>query len=50
LLDATIFEKINALKRQLRPEKNARSKKRKTESILSTEINLTTSSDEGEDT
>jgi hypothetical protein len=45
-----LFEEINALKRQLRlkPEKTAISKKRKAESILSTEINLTTSSDEGE--
>jgi hypothetical protein len=44
------FEEINALKRQLqlKPEKTASSKKRKAESILSTEINLTTSSDEGE--
>jgi hypothetical protein len=43
-----LFEKINALKRQLKPEKTASSKKRtrKAESILSTEINLTTSSDE----
>jgi hypothetical protein len=37
---------LNALKRQLNPEKNYRSKKRKAQSILSTEINLTTSSDE----
>jgi hypothetical protein len=46
---AFLFEEINALKRQLKPEKTASSKKRKekTESILSTEINLTTSSDEG---
>jgi hypothetical protein len=42
------FEEINALKRQLKPEKTASSKKRKAESILSTEIDLTTSSDEGE--
>jgi hypothetical protein len=35
-----LFEQINALKRQLKPEKTANSKKRtrKTESILSTEI------------
>jgi hypothetical protein len=33
----------------LKPEKTASSKKRKAESILSTEINLTTSSDEGEE-
>jgi hypothetical protein len=45
---AFFFEEINALKRQLKPEKTASSKKRKDESILSTEINLTTSSDEGE--
>jgi hypothetical protein len=32
----------------LKPEKTASSKKRKAEFILSTEINLTTSSDEGE--
>jgi hypothetical protein len=45
-----LFEEINALKRQvqLKHEKTAISKKRKAESILSTEINLTTSSDEGE--
>jgi hypothetical protein len=45
---AFLFEEINALKRQLNPEKTANSKKRKAKSILSTEINLTTSSDEGE--
>jgi hypothetical protein len=45
-----LVEEINALKRQLKPEKTATSKKRtrKAESILSTEINLTISSDEGE--
>jgi hypothetical protein len=46
-----LFEVINARKRQLKPEKTASSKKRKAEYILSTEINeinLTTSSDEGE--
>jgi hypothetical protein len=47
-----LFEEINALKRQLKPEKTTSSKKRKAESILFsiifTEINLTTSSDEGE--
>jgi hypothetical protein len=42
------FEEIDALKRQLKPEKTECSKKRKSESILSTEINLSTSSDEGE--
>jgi hypothetical protein len=46
---AFLFEEINSFKRQLKPEKTASSKKRKTESILSTEINLTTRSDEGED-
>jgi hypothetical protein len=47
---AFLFEEIYELKRQLKPEKTASSKKRtrKAESILSTEINLTTSSDEGE--
>jgi hypothetical protein len=44
-----LFEEFNAFKRQLKPEKTTSSKKRKAESILSTEINLTTSSDEGED-
>jgi hypothetical protein len=43
-----LFEEINALKRQLKPVKTVSSKKRKSESILSTEINVTTSSDEGE--
>jgi hypothetical protein len=43
-----LFEEINELKRklQLKSEKTASSKKRKDKSILSTEINLTTSSDE----
>jgi hypothetical protein len=36
---AFLFEEINGLKRQLKPEKTASSKKRKAESILSTEIN-----------
>jgi hypothetical protein len=45
---AFLFEEINALKRQLKPEKTANSKKRKAESILSTEINLTASSGECE--
>jgi hypothetical protein len=44
-----LFEEINALKRQLKPEKTISSKKRKSESILSTENNQTTSSDEDED-
>jgi hypothetical protein len=46
---AIISEEINALKRKLKPEKTASSKKRKAESLLSTEINLndlTSSSDE----
>jgi hypothetical protein len=43
-----LFEEINALKRQLKPEKTASSKKRKVESTLSTEINVTTRSDEVE--
>jgi hypothetical protein len=41
-----LFEEINAPERQLKPEKTSSSKKRKAESMLSTEINLTTSSDE----
>jgi hypothetical protein len=36
---AFLFEEINALKRQSKPEKNASIKKRKAESILYTEIN-----------
>jgi hypothetical protein len=44
-----LLEENNALNRQLKPEKTASSKKRMDESILSTEINLTTSSDEGEE-
>jgi hypothetical protein len=43
-----LFGEINGFKRQLKLEKTANNKKRKVESILSTEINLTTSSDEGE--
>jgi hypothetical protein len=45
-----LFEEINELKRyvQLKPEKTSSSKNRKTESLLSTEINLTTSSHESE--
>jgi hypothetical protein len=45
-----LFEEINALKLQLNPEYATSSKKRKAESILSTEklINLTTSIDEVE--
>jgi hypothetical protein len=50
LVILVLFEEIKALKRHLKPEKTASSKKstRKAESILSTEINVTTSSDEGE--
>jgi hypothetical protein len=44
-----LFKEINALKRKLKPEKTANSKERKAESILSTEINSITSSDEGEE-
>jgi hypothetical protein len=45
-----LFEEINALKKQLKPEKTAISNKRNSESLLLSlyEINLTTSSDEGE--
>jgi hypothetical protein len=43
---AFLFKEINALKRQLKPEKTD---KKQAESILFTEINLTTSSDEGEE-
>jgi DNA gyrase/topoisomerase IV subunit A len=46
---AFLFKEINAIKRQLKLQKNANSKKRKTESLLSTEINSTTISDEDED-
>jgi hypothetical protein len=45
-----LFEEINPPQNQLKPKNIASSKKRKDESILSTEINLTTSSDEDEDT
>jgi hypothetical protein len=34
-----LYEEINARKRQFKPEKTASSKKRKAESILSTEMN-----------
>ena len=44
---AFLFEEINLLKKQLNT-KIPNSKKRKVESLLSTEINLTTSSDEDE--
>jgi hypothetical protein len=49
LASCFLLEEINALKRQLKPEKTVSSKKRKAESILSTEINLTTSCDEAEE-
>jgi hypothetical protein len=42
------LEEISAVKRQLNPGKTASRKKRKTEFILSTETNSTSSSDEGE--
>jgi hypothetical protein len=47
---AFLFKEVNALKRQFKPEKTASSKKRKDESILSTEFNDInyTSSDEGD--
>jgi hypothetical protein len=43
-----LFDEIDAIKRQLKPEKTAISKKatRKAESILCIDINLITSSDE----
>ena len=44
---AFLFEEINSSKKQLNT-KGTNSKKRKVESLLSTEINLTTSSDEDE--
>jgi hypothetical protein len=40
-----LFKRINALKRQWKPKKTANKNKRKAESLLSTEINVTTSSD-----
>jgi hypothetical protein len=43
---AILFEEINSLKKQLNTNKNPPSKKRKVDSVLATEINLTTSSDE----
>jgi hypothetical protein len=43
---ALLFEEINAFTSQLKPEKTSNRKKRKAGSILSIEINLTTSSDE----
>jgi hypothetical protein len=48
---AFLFKEINSIKRQLKPQNIANSKKRKAESLLSTaaEINLTTISDEDED-
>jgi hypothetical protein len=46
---AFLFEKINAIKRQLKPPKTANSKKRKVGSLPSAEINFTTSSDEVEE-
>jgi hypothetical protein len=44
-----LFDGINALKKQLKPTKAENPKRRKAESLLSTEINLTYCSDELED-
>jgi hypothetical protein len=44
-----LFEEFNSLRKQLKPTKAENPKKRKTESTLSTEINLTNSSDEMEE-
>jgi hypothetical protein len=44
-----LFEEINELKRQLKPEKTASSKKSKAASILFTGLNLNTSCDKGEE-
>ena len=44
-----LFEEINAIKKQLKPAKAENPKKRKAKSLLSTEINLTHSSDEMEE-
>jgi hypothetical protein len=44
-----LFEEANTIKRQLKPPKTANSKKRKVESLLSTETNLTNSSDGDEE-
>jgi hypothetical protein len=41
-----LFEEVNSIKRQLKPPMTANFKKRKVESLLSTDIDLTTSSDE----
>jgi hypothetical protein len=38
-----VFEEICALKRQLKPAKNASNKRRKAKYLLSAEINVTTS-------
>jgi hypothetical protein len=46
---AFLLEEINAIKRQLKPPIYANFKKRKVESLLSTEINSTTSSDADEE-
>jgi hypothetical protein len=43
-----LFEEINALKRKLKPDEIASSKKKKTDCLLSNEINLTISGDEDE--
>jgi hypothetical protein len=44
-----LFEKINALKKQLNPAKAENPKKRKAESLLSKEIDLNNNSDEMEE-
>jgi hypothetical protein len=46
---AFLFKEVNAIKRQLKPPKIVNSKKREVESLLSTKINLTTSSDGDEE-
>jgi hypothetical protein len=43
---ASFFKEFNAVKRTLKLEKTASNKKRKYESLLSTDINLTNISDE----
>jgi hypothetical protein len=47
---AFLFEEIDAFERKLEPEKTASSKKRKAESILSTEINVITRNEVGKKT
>jgi hypothetical protein len=45
---AFLIKEITALKKQVKPDKTATTKKRNTESLLSTEINLSTGSDKDE--